>query len=136
MKGALRRWCDTESHAPPPPPPPRVCVHTHTHTHTHSFTLIPKCLHGNLTLTDVFKTLIVIKLINFFFNSHTCSICKFPALGVKSELQLPAYTTATTVPYLSHICDLHHSLQQCQILNPLSEARDRTCFFVDVLLGS
>ena len=32
-------------------------------------------------------------------------------LGVESELQLPAYTTAT--PDLSHICDLHRSLQQC-----------------------
>ena len=28
-----------------------------------------------------------------------------PALGVKSELQLPAYTTAT--PDLNHVCDLH-----------------------------
>ena len=27
---------------------------------------------------------------------------------------------------LSHICDLHHSSQQRRILNPLSEARDRT----------
>ena len=32
-----------------------------------------------------------------------------PRLGVKSELQLPAYTTATAMatPELSHICDLH-----------------------------
>ena len=27
---------------------------------------------------------------------------------------------------LSHVCDLHHSLWQCQILNPLGKARDRT----------
>ena len=26
-----------------------------------------------------------------------------------------------------HICDLHHSSWQCQILYPLSEVRDRTC---------
>ena len=44
--------------------------------------------------------------------------------GVQSELQLPAYTTATSDP--SHICDLHHSSQQRQILNPLLKARDRT----------
>ena len=31
------------------------------------------------------------------------------------------------MPDLSCVCDLHHSLQQCQILNPLSEARDRIC---------
>jgi len=31
------------------------------------------------------------------------------------------------MPDLSCICDLHHSSQQRWILNPLSEARDRTC---------
>ena len=49
-----------------------------------------------------------------------------PRLGVELELKLPAYTTATTMPDPSHICDPHHSSQQCRILNPLSEARDRT----------
>ena len=49
-----------------------------------------------------------------------------PRLGVKLELQLPAYTTATGTQDLSCICDLHHSLGQRQILNPLSEARDQT----------
>ena len=49
-----------------------------------------------------------------------------PKLGVESELQLPTYTTATVAPNLSLVCDLHHSSQQCQTLNPLSEARDRT----------
>ena len=29
-----------------------------------------------------------------------------PSLGVKSELQLLAYATATAMPDLSHICDL------------------------------
>ena len=48
-----------------------------------------------------------------------------PRLGVASELQLLA--TATATPDLSHICDLIHGLWQHQILNPLSEARDRTC---------
>jgi len=51
-----------------------------------------------------------------------------PRLGVESELQLPAYTTATAMLNLSHVCDLHHSLQLCQILNPLSKARDQTTF--------
>ena len=55
-----------------------------------------------------------------------------PRLGVQSELQLPAYTTATATPDLSHICNLHHSSQQCQIPNPLSEARDRTHILMDV----
>ena len=45
-------------------------------------------------------------------------------LGVESELQLPAYTTATATPDPSYICDLHHSARRCQILNPPSEAKD------------
>ena len=47
-------------------------------------------------------------------------------LGVELELQLLAYTIATAIPDLSGICDLHHSSWQCQILNPLSKARDGT----------
>ena len=29
------------------------------------------------------------------------------------------------------VWDLHHNSQQCQILNPLSGARDRTCVLMD-----
>ena len=54
-----------------------------------------------------------------------------PRLGVKSELQLPAHTTATETQDLNHICNLHHSLWQCGILNSLSEARDQTHIFMD-----
>ena len=50
-----------------------------------------------------------------------------PRLGVESELQLPPYATATAMPDLSHVCDLQHNSWQCQILNPMGEARDRTC---------
>ena len=46
-------------------------------------------------------------------------------LGVESELQLPAYTTATAMPDTSCVCDLHHSSWQLQILNLLSKARDQ-----------
>ena len=54
-----------------------------------------------------------------------------PRLGVKLDLQLPVYTTATATRDLSHICDLHHSSQQHWIPNPLSEARDWTCVLMD-----
>ena len=37
---------------------------------------------------------------------------------VEPELQLPAYTTATAMQNLSHVCDLYHSSGQHQILNP------------------
>ena len=54
-----------------------------------------------------------------------------PKLGVESELQLPAYTRATVAPDSSRVWDLHHSSQQCWILNPLREARDGTQVLVD-----
>uniref|UniRef100_A0A8D0PQP5 Uncharacterized protein n=1 Tax=Sus scrofa TaxID=9823 RepID=A0A8D0PQP5_PIG len=60
-----------------------------------------------------------------FFGPHPWHI-EVPRLGVKSELQLPAYATATATQDLSHVCDLHHSSRQRRILNPLSEARDQT----------
>ena len=50
-----------------------------------------------------------------------------PRLGVKVELQLPVYTTATATRDLSRIYGLWHSSQQHRILNPLSRARERTC---------
>ena len=52
---------------------------------------------------------------------------EFPRLGVKSELQLPAYATGAATQDPSCAQGLHHSSQQHQILNPLSVARDRTC---------
>ena len=54
-----------------------------------------------------------------------------PRLGVERRLQLPAYTIATATPDPSRIWDLHHSSQQCQMLNPLSEARDQTHILMD-----
>ena len=54
-----------------------------------------------------------------------------PRLGVKSELQLPAYTTATATPDLSCILNLCHSSQLHRILNQLSGARDPTCVLMD-----
>ena len=47
-----------------------------------------------------------------------------PRLGVELELKLLACATAMTTLDLSCVCDLHHSSQQHQILNRLSDARD------------
>ena len=52
-------------------------------------------------------------------------------LGVESELQLLAYSTATATPDPSFICDPHHSSWQRQILYPQSEARDATLVLMD-----
>ena len=54
-----------------------------------------------------------------------------PKLGVESELQPPAYATATATQYLSCVFNLHHSSQQRQILNPRIEARHWTHIFMD-----
>ena len=45
--------------------------------------------------------------------------------------QLLAYATATAIPDLCSIFKLHQSSQQCQILNPLSKARDQTLVCLD-----
>ena len=47
-----------------------------------------------------------------------------PRLRVKSELLLPASTTAAATSDPSHVCDLHRSSWQRRILDLLSEARD------------
>ena len=61
-----------------------------------------------------------------------------PRLGVKSELHLLAWGTATSTPDPSCICNLHHSSWHHRILNPLVKTRDwthnlmipsRICFF-------
>ena len=57
-----------------------------------------------------------------------------PRLGVESELQLLSYTAATAMQDPSRVIDLHHSSEQRQILNPLSEAWDGTCIFMDTSL--
>ena len=54
-----------------------------------------------------------------------------PRLGVELELQLLACATATAMPDPSRICDLNHRSQQCQIPNPLSQARDPTCILIN-----
>ena len=48
-----------------------------------------------------------------------------PRIGVESELQLLAYTTATATQDLSHVCNLHHSSWQRRMLNLLSGPKDR-----------
>ena len=53
-----------------------------------------------------------------------CGMWNFPRLGVESELELPAYTTAMATWESSRVCDLQHSSGQCQVLNPLSDAGD------------
>ena len=70
--------------------------------------------------TDIFSC----SLFFFFLLGQHPWYMEVPRLGVKSELQLLANATATATPDLSHVCDLHHSSQQRQILNPLFDSRE------------
>ena len=84
-----------------------------------------------LTLKSLFLS---IRFVFYFFiclGPHLWHI-EVPRLGVESELKLPgADATATATLDLSRVCDLHHSSQQHQILNPLSKAGGRTRSIVD-----
>ena len=48
-----------------------------------------------------------------FFLGPNLRHVEVPRLGVVSELQLRACTTVIAMRDLSHICDLHHNVQQC-----------------------
>ena len=87
---------------------------------------------GNQKLWIHFPLFLFIIIIWFFcfLGPHPWHM-EVPRLGVQSELQLPAYTTATATPDPSCIFNLHHSSRQCQILNLLSGARDWTRILMD-----
>ena len=67
-------------------------------------------------------------LFSFLFSvyGHTLGQRKIPGPGVASELQQQAYATATATPDPQRSCDLRCNVQQHQIFNSLSEARDQT----------
>ena len=65
-----------------------------------------------------------------FLGLNPCHM-QVPRLGVKSELQLPVYNTATTTWDPICVCNLHQSSQQCWIFNPLSKARNQTSMLMD-----
>ena len=97
-----------------------MCVHMYTY-----FLILLRGSRSNGTLvvmsTPAPRCWFLSCLLACFSAPHPWHM-ELPRLGVESKLQLPA--TATPDP--SRICNLHHSSQQCQILNSLSEARDRT----------
>ena len=74
---------------------------------------------------------VVLTLFFFFFFWAAPMHMEVPNLRIESKLKLLAYTTATAILDPSCLCDLPCSLQQCQILNPLSEARDQTHVLMD-----
>ena len=95
------------------------------------------CTCGNFLLDDGCCQYYVTECLHFFFSFFFLLFglhpryMEVPRLRVKSELQLPAYTTAIAMQNPSLICDLHHKSQQCQIPNPLCKGRDQTCTLMD-----
>ena len=71
-------------------------------------------------------------IIDFFLWLHLWHM-KFPRLGVESELQLQAYTTARATLDPSCICNLCHSLQQHQTLNLVTETKHPHRHYVEFL---
>jgi len=95
-----------------------------------------------LRLTGVSKmpknSCLYFELVRFFriyntpFSPSASASSSFPSPSPSNQsysCQPTAIATATQD--LNHICDLHRSLQQGQILNPLSKARDQTRIVTD-----
>ena len=60
----------------------------------------------------------VSELFFFLIFRFTCSIQRFPCLGMNRSCSCPAYATATAMLDLSCACNLHHGSWQQRILNP------------------
>ena len=83
----------------------------------------------------IFDVFLLKKIFFFFFNflGPLMLHMEVPRIGVESELQLLAYTTATAMQDPGCICNLHHSSWQCHshIPDPVSNARDWTRVLID-----
>ena len=75
-------------------------------------------------ISQLFFFSLVLFVLFFCFLGLNPKHMEVQRLGV--ELQLKLLATATAMPDPSQVCDLHRSLQQHRIINPLSEARDWT----------
>ena len=85
-------------------------AHTHTHTHTHIY------IYTQWNTTQPLKRMKfchgwIWRFLGVFLGPHLWHM-EVPRLGMESELQLPADTTATTMPDPNHVCDRHCSLRQ------------------------
>ena len=56
-----------------------------------------------------FSFCLLLLFVCFCFSGPHLLHMEVPRLGVESELQLPAYTTATAMQDPSSICNLHHT---------------------------
>lgn len=66
-----------------------------------------------------------------FFTATPVAYGSSQATGLNQSCTCQPLLEATAMPDLSHIRNLHHSMWQHRILNPLSEARDPTHILMD-----
>ena len=71
----------------------------------------------------------------FFFLLFRAVLMAYRSSQARGRIKVtavsPATATATATQDSSHVCDLYHSSWQCQIPDPLSEARDGNCSLID-----
>ena len=86
----------------------------------------------NLLIGPPDSILVLLFLSLFFsFQGCTCDIRKFPGQKLNQSFSCWPMPQPQPMQGPGCVCDLHHSLQQCWILNPLCEARDQTRILMD-----
>ena len=67
---------------------------------------------------------------SFLFSFRDTSVA-YRSSQARGQIGAVLPATATATADSSHVCNLHCSLRQCQILNSLSKARDQTHILMD-----
>ena len=94
--------------------------------------VLPVCLSVSAMTLSKSVIIIIQDSFFFFFFFFLSGLHLEYGLRVESELQLLGCTTDMATMDLSCDCNLYCSSWKCQILKPLSNARDRTCIPMDM----
>ena len=87
--------------------------------------------HSYFTISQDFVGFFFFVVVVVFLGPHPKHM-EVPRLGVKSELQVQAYTATTVIQDLRRIRGLYQSSKQCQILNSLGKTRYGTSKHMDI----
>ena len=116
-----------------------ILIYNHTSPFSPLTTMLCQCL--SWVSSGQYLLRLHNKIFNIFFLFWIFLTAAPAANGnsrARGRIRAAAMVYLTVVATLdpSHICDLYHSLQQCWILNQLSEARDGTRMLTDTMLDS
>ena len=96
------------------------------------------CLYKRITMFLEISLFIYLFIYLFYLLFFLLLLCRtaLVAYGGSQARSLIGVVAAGLHPSHSHadpscICNLHHNSQQCQILNPLSKARNQTLVLID-----